>query len=127
METIKLGSTSLYVSRICFGTLTLGPLQKRLSIEDGARLLAYAYQKGINFVDTAELYETYEYIRKSIQISGIRPVISTKSYAYDKKTAEFSLNKALKELDVDYIDLFMLHEQEGENTFKGHYEAVEYF
>jgi len=127
MQYIKLGSTSLYVSKICFGTLTIGPLQKKLSVEDGARLLAYAYQKGINFVDTAELYETYEYIRKSIQISGIRPVISTKSYAYDKKSAEFSLYKALKELDVDYIDLFMLHEQEGEHTFKGHYEAVEYF
>lgn len=43
------------------------------------------------------------------------------------KTAEASLKKALLELNVDYIDLFMLHEQEGEHTFKGHFEAIEYF
>lgn len=127
MKYISLGNTSLVVSKICFGTLTMGPLQKNLPVEQGALLLAYSYQKGINFVDTAELYDTYKYIRRSIQISGIRPVISTKSYAYDEKTAQYSLKKALTELDVDYVDLFMLHEQEGESTFRGHYEAIEYF
>lgn len=127
MEYVKLGNTSLVVSKLCFGTLTIGPLQKNLSVEEGAELLAYSYLKGINFVDTAELYDTYKYIKRSIEISGKRPVISTKSYAYDKKTAEDSLKKALSELNVDYIDLFMLHEQEGEHTFKGHFEAIEYF
>ncbi|ABP67360.1 aldo/keto reductase [Caldicellulosiruptor saccharolyticus DSM 8903] len=127
MEYVKLGNTSLIVSKLCFGTLTIGPLQKNLPIEEGAELLAYGYQRGINFVDTAELYDTYKYIKRSIEISGKRPAISTKSYAYDKKTAEASLKKALLELNVDYIDLFMLHEQEGEHTFKGHFEAIEYF
>ncbi|WAM32964.1 aldo/keto reductase [Caldicellulosiruptor morganii] len=127
MEYVKLGNTSLVVSKLCFGTLTIGPLQKNLPVDEGAELLAYAYQRGINFVDTAELYDTYKYIRRSIEIGGKRPVISTKSYAYDKKSAEASLKKALSELNVDYIDLFMLHEQEGDHTFKGHYEAIEYF
>ncbi|WAM30750.1 aldo/keto reductase [Caldicellulosiruptor naganoensis] len=127
MEYVKLGNTSLVVSKLCFGTLTIGPLQKNLSIDEGAELLAYGYQKGINFVDTAELYDTYKYIKRSIEISEKRPVISTKSYAYDKKTAEASLKKAILELNVDYIDLFMLHEQEGDHTIKGHFEAIEYF
>lgn len=46
--------------------------------------------------------------------------IFTKSYAYDSKTAEDSLAKALKELNTDYIDGFLLHEQESEHTLRGH-------
>jgi len=127
MEKVTLGNTDLLVSKICFGTLTMGPLQKNLSIDIGADLLCYAYENGINFVDTAELYDTYKYINQSMKRSDFRPIISTKSYAYDKKTAQFSLQKALKELEVDYIDIFMLHEQESELTIKGHFEAIEYF
>lgn len=54
-------------------------------------------------------------------------IISTKSYSYDIKTAQISLDKARKELGRDYIDIFMLHEQESEYTLKGHKEATDYF
>ena len=37
-----------------------------------------------------------------------------------------SVEKALKELGRDYIDIFMLHEQESILTIKGHWEAIEY-
>ncbi|MEZ0536169.1 aldo/keto reductase [Caldicellulosiruptoraceae bacterium PP1] len=127
MDKVKFGNTDLLVSRLCFGTLTMGPLQKKLKISEGAKLLSYAYEKGINFIDTAELYNTYPYIKESINISGFRPIICTKSYAYDKKTAKFSLEKALNEMNIDYIDIFLLHEQESDLTIKGHYEAIEYF
>lgn len=128
MERVILGDTNIEVSRLCFGSLTMTPFQADLSIKEGAYLIEYAYEKGINFLDTAEIYDNYEYIRKALR--GIRRddyVIATKSYAYTKEMAEKSLKLALDKLGRDYIDIFLLHEQESVHTVKGHFEAVEYF
>ena len=128
MEHLELGNSGIKVSRLCFGSLTMTPFQANLSIDEGADLIKYAYSKGVNFIDTAELYDNYEYIRKALEdINRNDFVITTKCYAYTKKMAEESLDKALKELNTDYIDIFLLHEQESEHTIRGHYEAIEYF
>lgn len=128
MEYRELGNTGIRVSRLCFGSLSLIYNQGNLSLDEGSRLIEYAYSKGVNFIDTADLYDNYEYIRiASKHIGRNNLVIATKSYAYDKKTAEETLSKALRELDTDYIDIFLLHEQESIHTIMGHYEALEYF
>jgi len=122
----QLGKTGLKVSKLCFGTLTLSPLQKNLSLDSGVSLLKDAYNLGVNFYDTAELYHNYDYLKKAFsKIDDV--IISTKSYSYDEKTAILSLEKARKGLDRDIIDVFMLHEQESNLTFKGHMQAIEYF
>ncbi len=127
MNKVVLGNTGLSVSRLCFGALTIGPLQANLPIDEGSSILAYALKQGINFIDTAQLYGTYPYIKEAIRKTGIRPVISTKSYAYNKEQAETSLEEARKLLDIDVIDIFMLHEQVSELTLKGHQEALDYY
>lgn len=127
MEKVLLGNTNIEVSRLCFGSLTMTPFQANLSIKEGAYLINYAYDKGINFVDTAEIYDNYAYIKEALK--GIKRddyVISTKTYAYTKEMAKESLELALKSLNTDYIDLFLLHEQESIHTIRGHYEAIEY-
>lgn len=123
----ELGNTKLKVSRLCFGSLTISPLQANLDIPAGAEVITKALDRGINFIDTAELYQNYAYIKKALVGRRQQVILSTKCYAYDKAGAEKSLQKALKELDTDYIDIFSLHEQESEHTIKGHYEAIEYF
>lgn len=124
----NLGSTDLKVSKLCFGSLTVSPLQANLPFDEGSSVIKEAFNRGVNFIDTAELYDNYEYIRLALKdFKREDIVISTKSYSFDKKTAKDSLEKALKELDTDYIDLFMLHEQESVHTIRGHYEALEYF
>lgn len=128
MQYSKLGNTELVVSRLCFGSLTISPLQACLPIDRGADIIKYSYEKGINFIDTAELYDNYQYLREALKkINRKDFIIATKSYSYSEKTAEKSLMKALNELETDYIDIFLLHEQESENTIRGHYEAIEYF
>lgn len=128
LEKVKLGNTGIEVSRLCFGSLTMTPFQANLSYDEGAELIKYAYSKGINFIDTAEIYENYEYIRRALKhIDRENFVIATKSYAYTKEMAEKSLNMALEKLETDYIDIFLLHEQESIYTIKGHWEAIEYF
>jgi aryl-alcohol dehydrogenase-like predicted oxidoreductase len=124
----SLGRTGLKVSRLAFGSLTMGPLQRGLTPEAGGSLLIHAYERGVNFVDTAELYGTYAHIREALKVIPRNEyIISTKSYAYDRQTAEASLNQALNALGTDYLDLFMLHEQESEHTLRGHREALDYF
>lgn len=128
MEYSLLGNTNLKVSKLCFGTLTIGPLQSNLSIEEGTEVIGEAINRGVNLFDTAELYDTYKYLKNAIKLYGRdKFIISTKSYSYDRKTAEASLYKALEELDTDTIDIFSLHEQESEHTLRGHREALEYF
>ena len=125
IERRQLGRTGIEVSRLCFGTLTMGPLQRGLPPEEGGALLAAAYRAGVNFLDTAELYETYAHIRASIEQSGFRPVVASKCYAYSADGARFSVEKALRETGLPCIDLFLLHEQESEHTLRGHREALE--
>jgi predicted aldo/keto reductase-like oxidoreductase len=128
MEYRHLGKTGINVSRLCFGSLTLSPLQANLSVDAGADLIRYAMDKGVNFLDTAELYDNYRYINRALDgRPRDRLVIATKCYAYTAEMAEDSLKKALKEINTDYIDIFMLHEQESQYTLKGHREAIEYF
>ena len=121
----NLGSTGIKVSSICFGTLTVSPLQCAFDTNDAADLFCYAIDNGINFFDTANLYETYAPLKKAVKYNK-DIVIATKDYCYDNKTAEESLNRALKGIGRDYVDIFLLHEQESVHTIRGHFEAIEY-
>lgn len=128
MERALLGKSEIEVSRLCFGSLTMTPFQANLSIKEGAYLIEYAYHKGINFLDTAEIYDNYPYIKEALKgIPREDYVLSTKTYAYTEEMARDSLEKALGDLKTDYIDIFLLHEQESIYTIKGHYQAIEYF
>lgn len=125
MRMSVLGRSGLKVSRLCFGTLTMSPLQRNLSPDAGARLLVHAYEKGVRFLDTADLYGTYPHIRLALR-DAPDYVISTKAYCYDRQTAREALERAFEGVGRDYIDLFMLHEQESLYTLRGHEEALIY-
>lgn len=125
MQKVKLGRSGLTVSRLCFGTLTMSPLQRGITPEEGAKLLVYAYERGVRFLDTADLYGTYPHIRLALK-DAPDYVISTKAYCYDEKTAQEALERAYRGVGRDFIDLFMLHEQESLYTLRGHEEALRY-
>lgn len=125
-----LPNTDIKVSKICLGTMTYG---RQNSEEDGHQQLDYAFEKGINFIDTAEMYpvpaeatrygNTERIIGSWIKKSGKRNdiVLATKiagpgDYTKHIRTTGFSesaLNEAvensLKRLQTDFIDLYQLH------------------
>ncbi len=126
MQYVRL-TPSLTVSRLCFGSLTVGPLQANLPVERGAEVIAYAFSRGVNFIDTAQLYDNYAYIRRALELAGHPDVvISSKTYAYTKELARTAVEEARAATGRDVIDIFMLHEQESEHTLRGHMEALEY-
>jgi predicted aldo/keto reductase-like oxidoreductase len=126
MEYNELGSSGIIVSRICFGSLTISPLQSNLSVEKGSNVINYAMERGINFLDTAEYYDNYPYIKHALKKAKGELIIASKSYAYSYEGMRKSVEKARSETGKDVIDIFMLHEQETALTLKGHREALDY-
>jgi len=121
---VKLGLKGPEVSEICFGSLAISPIQGRVSETEGRDVLRHAFAGGVNWVDTAEIYDNYQQLKSVIhEYPGVRVV--TKSYSVTKNELERSLEKARKGLDRDFIDIFLLHEQENHLTLKGHTGAWE--
>jgi len=133
-----LPNTNIKVSKICLGSMTWG--NQNTEVEGHAQL-DYAFDNGINFIDTAELYpvpaeaktsgRTSEIIGTWLQKTGNRDkvILASKiagggNYTAHIRTTGFvtgikdAVNKELKRLQTDYIDLFQLHWPEREtNTF----------
>lgn len=116
MNKKKLGNTDLFVSPVAFGVLTVGNTQLNLPVDEGAELIKYAFSSGINFFDTAQYYETYPYLKaafRDIDMSDKnkeRPIICTKSLAYSYSEMEDAIKEAQEEMNIDIIDIFLLHE-----------------
>ena len=126
MQYRELVRSGMRVSRLCFGALTICPLQANLPLVEGARIIRLALEAGVNFIDTAELYRNYDYIHEALSGYQGEVIIASKCYAYTTQGMQASLELALRKLHRDYIDIFMLHEQESILTIRGHWEALEY-
>lgn len=116
---VKLGWRGPEVSEICFGGLAISPLQGKVSEQEGVNLLKYAFERGITWVDTAEIYNNYSRIALALlQFPDVKVV--SKSYAVTAREMKLSIENARKKLNKDIVDIFLLHEQESAHTLKGH-------
>ena len=141
MKYTTLPKTDIKISKICLGTMTFG--QQNTQAEGHAQM-DYAFEKGVNFFDTAEMYsipsrkETYGSTEKIIgtwlQKTGKREdiVLASKivgpspAYSYMREKLDFSpksislaLNQSLERLQTDYIDLYQLHWPERKSNMFG--------
>jgi aryl-alcohol dehydrogenase-like predicted oxidoreductase len=141
MKYTQLPNTDLQVSKICLGTMTWG--QQNTEAE-GHSQLDLALEKGINFVDTAEMYSvpgkaetqgsTEKIIGSWLKNSGNREelILASKiagpnrSFGYIRKdmsfseaSIEYALHNSLRRLNTDYLDLYQLHWPEREVNIFG--------
>lgn len=114
------------MSRLCFGALTIGPLQARLDPAQGGRLIREALEAGINFFDTAELYGTYPHLREGLAGWEGEVHLASRSYAPDGDGMRASLETALRSLGRESLSLFMLHEVDTVAQLRGHEGALTY-
>ena len=106
MEKIELGRTGLMMTRTAFGVL---PLQ-RVDLETAKDILRRAYEAGINFFDTACGYtDSEEKIGHALADVRQDIVIATKTHARDRAGLFKDLEKSLKNLKTDYVDIYQLH------------------
>ncbi len=130
MKYSKLGYSGLEVSRVCLGTMTWGTQNTQ---EEANEQIEYALDKGINFIDTAEMYAvppTAETYGKTETIIGnwladnserrgefiLATKIAGNGLKYIRAGGDItgesivtSVNASLKRLQTDYIDLYQLH------------------
>jgi uncharacterized protein len=106
MEKFRFGRTNLLVSRSGFGAI---PIQ-RISFEDSGRLLRKAYDRGINFFDTARGYTDSEE-KIGAALSDVRKdiIIATKTPSGNKEAVLKDLETSLRNLRTDYIDIYQIH------------------
>ena len=114
MEIRPLGNTGIDVSRLCFGTGTSGwagaSNQTRLGMDAFVELLLYGYGKGILFWDLADQYGSHANAAKALkQVDRGSVVLTTKTTASSKSEAEADIDRFLRELGTDYLDIVLMH------------------
>ncbi|MDR0886823.1 MAG: aldo/keto reductase [Clostridiales Family XIII bacterium] len=135
MQMSTLGATGINVSPVGMGVLTIGKTQLKLSIEDGAEVIAHALLSGINFLDTAQYYETYPYIREALNIIETcfpdsseeiikNLVISSKSLCSDYDGMMEAIDACLEELGLEQIEIFLMHEVRGRYDYELRFGAL---
>ncbi|MET0291697.1 MAG: NADP(H)-dependent aldo-keto reductase, partial [Steroidobacteraceae bacterium] len=152
MEYRSLGRTSLKVSAICLGTMTFG---EQNTEADGHQQLDFAVDRGVNFIDTAEMYsvppraETYgaterivgTWLKKrgqrdkvivATKVAGPGAVLGVKHVRggdnkLDRANILAAVDTSLARLQTDYIDLYQLHWPSRQTNFFGklNYQHVE--
>ena len=110
LETRFIPKLDRAVTRLGLGALPMGPLQRTLSVEEGAKVVRAAVESGITFIDTATLYGTYEHIARGLKGWQGAVTLATKTHAKaDRALAEQHVETALKELGRDTIDIMLCH------------------
>ncbi len=109
-DQVTLGKTGINLSRLGIGTGTnSGEIQRALGHAEFNRLIRYAYDQGITYIDTAESYKTHEWVREAIRgLPREKLFIQTKMSGVPEKPMDV-IDRFRKELDTDYIDSLLSH------------------
>lgn len=125
MNKSVLGQTGLEVTELCLGALPFGPLQKNVDVAVCTAIVSEALRAGIHFIDTAQMYRTYEPIKRALKETGIKPVIASKSTAADYDGMQKAIDEALLAMEVETVDIFHLHAaRTDDKVFTDRAEAI---
>lgn len=144
MDFTKLGNTGLDVSRICLGCMGFGDASKGhhrwvLNEEQSRPIIKKALEMGINFFDTANVYAegtSEEIIGSALKDYANRDeiVIATKIHGrmhqgpngagLSRKAIMSEIDKSLKRLKTDYVDLYQIHRWDAGTPIEETMEAL---
>lgn len=143
MEYTKLGQTGLEVSKLCLGCMSFGDPDRGfhsgwvLKEEDSRKIIKKALDQGINFFDTANIYglgSSEEILGRAIRDFAKREdvVIATKLFFGDgrnttklsRKAIFHQVEKSLKRLGTDYIDILYIHRWDYDTPIEGTMAAL---
>lgn len=144
MEYKRLGSTGMKVSRICLGCMGFGDAENWvhkwvLNEENSRPIIQKALELGINFFDTANVYSigrSEEILGRALKDFANRDevVIATKVYfkmsdtpngaGLSRKAILSQIDKSLKRLGTDYVDLYQIHRWDYETPIEETMEAL---
>lgn len=107
MNEMQLGQTDLVVSEVGFGGIPIIRLERK----EAVRVLRHAFDRGITFYDTANAYRDSEE-KIGLALSGVRDriVLASKTLQRDGKGVREHLERSLRMLRTDHLDLYQLHQ-----------------
>ncbi len=120
-DLVPLGNTGIKVSLISSGTGANGGNRQsnmtRLGKEKFEAVLKYAIERGVRFFDCADTYGTHPFVANAFRsVPREKYVLSSKIWFHtgvipdkERPDADEVVNRFLKELNTDYIDLIMIH------------------
>jgi len=143
MQYINLGKTGLKVSRLCLGMMSYGSKKWRewvLEEEDAKPFVKRALDAGINFFDTADVYSlgaSEEVLGNTLKTFGVKRenvIVATKVFqqmsddpndrGLSRKHIMDSIDKSLKRLKMDYVDLYQIHRWDYSTPIEETLEAL---
>ncbi len=144
MEYVKFGNTGMEVSRICLGAMGFGDVNTGFHqwVVDEAQsreVIKRALDLGINFFDTANVYSegtSEEYLGRALKDFADRDkiVIATKvnfrmhegpnGAGLSRKHIMSEIDKSLKRLQTDYVDLYIIHRWDYNTPIEETMEAL---
>lgn len=144
MEYVKLGNTGLDVSRLCLGCMSFGDPEGwvhkwALDEENSRPIIKKALELGINFFDTANVYsigKSEEILGRALKDYANRDevVIATKVHGkmhegpngsgLSRKAIMSEIDKSLKRLGTDYVDLYIIHRWDYNTPIEETMEAL---
>ncbi|GAK43370.1 oxidoreductase [Paenibacillus sp. TCA20] len=144
MEYVKLGNTGLDVSRLCLGCMGFGEADRWihpwvLNEENSRPVIKKALELGINFFDTANVYSdgtSEEIVGRALKDYANRDeiVLATKVHfrmhqgpngaGLSRKAIMSEIDKSLKRLGTDYVDLYQIHRWDYETPIEETMEAL---
>ncbi|WP_127593004.1 aldo/keto reductase [Paenibacillus lautus] len=144
MEYVKLGNTGLDVSRICLGCMGFGVAERWihqwvLNEENSRPIIKKALELGINFFDTANVYSdgtSEEIVGRALKDYANRDeiVLATKVHfrmhegpngmGLSRKSIMSEIDKSLKRLGTDYVDLYQIHRWDYDTPIEETMEAL---
>jgi len=144
MDYVRLGSSGLKVSRLCLGMMTYGSKKWRewvLGEEEARPFLRRAFEAGINFFDTADMYSlglSEEILGRAVKefaSSRENVVIATKVFnemgggpnerGLSRKHVMHAIDNSLRRLGTDYVDLYQIHRFDYETPVEETLEALD--
>jgi len=143
MQYTNLGKTGMKVSRLCLGMMSYGAKSWRewvLEEEQAKPFVRRALDAGINFFDTADVYslgESEKITGKLLKYFGVRRenvIVATKvngqmsedinAKGLSRKHILDSIDKSLKRLQMEYVDLYQIHRWDNETPIEETMEAL---
>ena len=135
MEKVKLNGTSLEVSRLCLGTMTFG---KQASEAESIRMVEAAINGGINFFDTANVYNNGAseiLLGRALGSKRRHVVVASKvrgkmgPWPDDAGLSKGAILKAVDEslhrLNTDYLDIYYLHQPDYDTPIEETLETMD--
>lgn len=141
MDYIRLGTTGLQVSRLCLGCMSFGEAKRRWMLDEqqSRPILKKAFDAGINFFDTANMYgdgASERLTGKALLDMARRDevVIATKVFypmrpdpngrGLSRKAIMTEVEASLRRLGTDYIDLYQVHRWDDATPIEETLEAL---